>query len=601
MSLQDVFATLSEGERNLQLGYDTCDPLHKAFASKRAVHAGLSGRPLPKDEAQVVWADIMNTAPPQGVMQTAYIHIPFCQTKCTYCGFYQHATNQEVEDHYVDNLLKEMQMASDKPRLKDGLIHSVFIGGGTPTSLSAENAARLLQGIQKYLPLANDYELTLEGRIHDVVPEKMEAWMANGVNRMSLGVQSFHTHVRRQLGRLDTQETIMERLAALKAYQQCSIIVDLIYGLPDQTMDVWLEDLKLLVESPADGMDLYQLNVFENSDLNSLIQRGKVSRAATTMEQADMYQAAIDFVGKRDFTRLSVCHWSRAPRERSLYNTMAKAGYPMFPFGCGAGGNLNGYMTMLHRVLPPYEAMIDAGQKPFMVLMKQSPVQAFSDYIIAQLERCVFDFAGLVEKDERLKDLQYILDLWVERGLMTYNGVMYRLTVAGEFWHVNLTQTLLEAMQYILTGDQTILHEKVAAQDGPPKGHPDISKMGSDAKHPTGVMKMGGHPAGVPKTGGHPAGIPKTGGHPAGIPKDGEVRCPGAQLMSTGGHPASVAKSGHPGGIPKGEGHPAGIPKHGHHHGKHGEHGHHHGEHGHPGHKTTTHGVVGHGPYKEND
>ena len=90
----------------------------------------------------------------------------------------------------------------------------------------------MLKAIKEYLPLANDYELTLEGRIHDLIPENLNVWMANGVNRMSIGVQSFNTEVRQMVGRLDTKETVLERLAALKAYGQCSVVIDLIYGLP---------------------------------------------------------------------------------------------------------------------------------------------------------------------------------------------------------------------------------------------------------------------------------------------------------------------------------------------------------------------------------
>ena len=585
MDLKTLFDSMSEEQRNIQLGFDTATPLTHAFTSKRAVHAGLSGRPLEKEEAQRVWNELMQQPPTPGQMQTAYIHIPFCQTKCTYCGFYQHATNQDAEDRYVDMLLKEIQMAADQPRFRDGLIHTIFIGGGTPTSLSAHNAKRMLAAIQQYFPLANDYELTLEGRIHDLVPEKMDVWMSHGVNRMSLGVQSFHTHVRRQLGRLDDQDTVLSRLEQLKAYQQCSVIVDLIYGLPDQTMDVWMEDLKLLEQSAADGMDLYQLNVFENSDLQSLIERGKVSPAATTKEQALMYEAAVKYLMKRDFTRLSAAHWSRAPRERSMYNTMAKAGYPMYPFGCGAGGNLGGYMTMLHRVLPPYEALVEEGKKPFMVLMKQSELQEFSNYVISSLERGVLNLDALIEMDPKLEDLRWLLDTWVTRGLMEYNGVLYRLTTAGGFWHVNITQTVIECVQYILTGESTLLHENIAAQNhgGRPKDHPHVG-----GGHPEGVAKhphgSGGHPAGVPK--GHPEGVPM-GGHPAGVPK---------HPHGAGGHPAGIPK-GHPEGVPMG-GHPAGVPKH-----PHGAGGHPAGiPKGYPGDVETTraHGTVGHSPFKKN-
>ena len=173
-------------------------------------------------------------------------------------------------------------MGADSPRLSSAPIQAVFIGGGTPTSLSPENAGRLLSTIQRCLPLANDYELTFEGRVHDLVPEKMDVWFRNGVNRMSLGVQSFDTKVRQAVGRIDDGETVFSHLQELLSYNQCAVVIDLMYGLPYQTMDVWHKDVETLVESGIDGADLYQLNVFEHSDLNLAIQRGKLPPAAPT-------------------------------------------------------------------------------------------------------------------------------------------------------------------------------------------------------------------------------------------------------------------------------------------------------------------------------
>lgn len=206
-------------------------------------------------------------------LQMAYLHIPFCKTKCLYCGFFQNGTDTSVEDRYVDHLLMELAQDADKPRLQSAPIQAVFIGGGTPTSLSPSNIRRLLRAIRKTLPLANDYELTLEGRVHDLVEEKMDVWMEEGVNRISLGVQSFDTKVRQQVGRIDTGEEVMKRLQKLSAYNQCAVIIDLMYGLPDQTLDVWQEDLHHLVESGVDGADLYQLDVFEIATFISALKK----------------------------------------------------------------------------------------------------------------------------------------------------------------------------------------------------------------------------------------------------------------------------------------------------------------------------------------
>lgn len=465
MSLASFFESISEKQRNLQLGLACDNPMSGAFPHKRVVHAGLNGTLISPKESQSVWDTVMRGTPKRGQMQCAYIHIPFCKTKCTYCGFFQNGTSQSIEDNYIDGLIGELKLASECPRLKDGLIHAVFIGGGTPTSLSPANSERLLKAIKEYLPLSNDYELTLEGRIHDLIPENLEVWMNNGVNRMSIGIQSFNTKVRQMVGRLDTKETVLERLAALKAYGQCSVVIDLIYGLPGQTMEVWEQDLADLVKSGVDGADLYQLNVFDGSDLNRDIVSGKVPPAATTSLQGDMFEFGRTYLEARAYRRLSAAHWSANNRERSLYNILAKAGVPMFPFGSGAGGNVDGYGMMLHRALKPYEDMVSRGEKPFMALMKQSDLQPFVNQVVSQLEQGYLDINTLVAMDSRLDELNWLYKLWEKRGLVSYNGLLYKLTSAGEFWTVNITQSTLEAMEYILTGKNSFALESVAAQD----------------------------------------------------------------------------------------------------------------------------------------
>ena len=465
MSLASFFESIPEKQRNLQLGLACDNPMSGAFPHKRVVHAGLNGTLISPKESQSVWDTVMRGAPKRRQMQCAYIHIPFCKTKCTYCGFFQNGTSQSIEDNYIDGLIGELKLASESPRLKDGLIHAVFIGGGTPTSLSPTNSERSLKAIKEYLPLANDYELTLEGRIHDLIPENLEVWMNNGVNRMSIGIQSFNIKVRQMVGRLDTKETVLERLAALKAYGQCSVVIDLIYGLPGQTMEVWEQDLSDLVSSGVDGADLYQLNVFDGSDLNRDIASGKVPPAATTSMQGDMFEFGRTYLEARAYRRLSAAHWSANNRERSIYNILAKAGVPMFPFGSGAGGNVDGYGMMLHRALKPYEDMVSRGEKPFMALMKQSDLQPFVNQVVSQLEQGYLDINTLVAMDSRLDELNWLYKLWEKRGLVSYNGLLYKLTSAGEFWTVNITQSTLEAMEYILTGKNSFALESVAAQD----------------------------------------------------------------------------------------------------------------------------------------
>lgn len=331
------------------LGNTTKDPLHSAFGSKRVVHAGLMGEPITGSQYQKKYYESIQKKADVDGKHAIYIHIPFCQTKCLYCGFYQNASRQEVEDQYMENLLAEIKAEANRPQLKGTPIDCVFIGGGTPTSLSVDNVARLLQTIQHSFCLTVDCEVTLEGRIHDLVPEKIEIWLKYGVNRISLGVQSFDTTLRRRIGRIDSREEVLKRLQLLKRYD-VTVIVDLIFGLPGQTMEVWLEDVRTLFEADVDGMDLYQLNIFPGGPL------------------------------------------AKAPQMRQI-----------------------------------------------------------ADGIIGNLEKGYVDFRHLLTTDSRLSELEKVLALWQERGLLEKDLGVFRLTPAGEFWYVSLTQSLLECVQVVMT------------------------------------------------------------------------------------------------------------------------------------------------------
>jgi oxygen-independent coproporphyrinogen-3 oxidase len=177
MKVTKYLAELSEEKRIMLLGNTTQDPLHSAFGSKRVVHAGLMGKPIAGSQYQKKYYESIQKKTDVDGKHAIYIHIPFCQTKCLYCGFYQNASRQEVEDRYLENLLTEIKAEANSPQLKGMPIDCVFIGGGTPTSLSVDNAARLLQTIQQSFCLTADCEVTLEGRIHDLLPEKIETWL----------------------------------------------------------------------------------------------------------------------------------------------------------------------------------------------------------------------------------------------------------------------------------------------------------------------------------------------------------------------------------------------------------------------------------------
>jgi coproporphyrinogen III oxidase-like Fe-S oxidoreductase len=267
------------------------------------------------------------------------------------------------------------------------------------------------------------------------------------------------------VGRLDDRETILRRLQALSAYNQATVIIDLIYGLPYQNPAIWLEDVMALKEAAIDGWDLYQLNIYENSTLKKEIEAGRLPPAATTREQAELFGAAHALLAGWPVSQISVCHWSKTSRERNMYNILAQRGCAMLPFGAGAGGKVGNYRIMLERDVNRYIQHIDNGEKPLMMMMAAPAAAAIHDAIKDQLKLGYLDLAQLAaDYDPRLAEIQVLLDLWEGRGLVRRENGLTRLTVAGQFWYVNLTQSVLECVNALFHGECTWKVQKIAAQ-----------------------------------------------------------------------------------------------------------------------------------------
>jgi oxygen-independent coproporphyrinogen-3 oxidase len=448
-------------------GNETDDPLRFAFDAKRAVHPGVRGRMIAKEDIASMWAGFMSR-PGRRSKRAVYIHIPFCQTRCLYCGFFQNFSNKELEDAYIARLIMEMEMNSRSPFMKSHPVHAVYIGGGTPSALSAGNIKRLLQAIHLNLPLANDYEMTFESRFHEFDDEKINMCIDGGVNRFSFGVQSFNTKVRRCIGRIDDGEKVIERLKYINGIDNAAVVIDLMYGMPHQTMDVWEGDVMTLIKSGIDGGDLYQLNVYEDSKLKEAVEKGTLPPASKTSEQALMFKAGVEIMERARYKRLSICHWAKNTRERNIYNQLSKSGFITIPFGAGAGGKIEGHAFFVDRDIKSYIQGIDSGEKPIMFMT--SPPDDYELYteIIGEMDGGRLNLAALTHKyGVDLEDmLAPLIETWQAKDLIKMSDGFIELTIAGQFWYVNLTQAMLDWLVMIKSNRHHSLHVKSIAAQG---------------------------------------------------------------------------------------------------------------------------------------
>lgn len=423
------------------------DPLTRAFDRKLAVHAGFDGVKVPEAEREKLFESLLEL--PRSGKSTVYVHVPFCETHCLYCGFYNRSFKAGESARYVDALLRELAFWRGRPAQEVGPVHALYLGGGTPTALNAPDLRRLLDGLRSFLPLANDCEITVEGRIHNFTPEKMEACLEAGANRFSLGVQTFHTDLRRSMGRLASREQVLDSLRRLRGYDQAAVVVDLIYGFPNQSMDMWLADIRDVLELGLDGVDFYQLNVFGGTPLAKAIERGSLPPAADIPRQAEFFARAVAEMTRARWRRLSISHWGRGSRERNLYNTMVKGPAHCLPFGPGAGGSLHRHFHFIESDYEAWHEAVAEGRKPVRMLMRPKPLANLAKGIAGEMEfgRLDLEAVGKGSGYPTSEILDPLVEQWDRAGLVERDGSWLTLTLAGQFWHVNLAKLMIEYLQ----------------------------------------------------------------------------------------------------------------------------------------------------------
>jgi putative oxygen-independent coproporphyrinogen III oxidase len=201
----------------------------------------------------------MLTLPPLSL----YIHIPWCVRKCPYCDFNSHEDSSIPEEAYIDKLLRDLQQ--DLPYVQGRALQSIFFGGGTPSLFSGRTIKDILDGVQGRIPFADDIEITLEANPGTAEAEKFRDFCAAGVNRLSIGVQSFQTKHLQALGRIHDSAQAVQAVAMAQAAGFGRINIDLMHGLPDQTLDEALADLQRALDLGVSHLSWYQLTIEPNT------------------------------------------------------------------------------------------------------------------------------------------------------------------------------------------------------------------------------------------------------------------------------------------------------------------------------------------------
>jgi putative oxygen-independent coproporphyrinogen III oxidase len=249
-----------------------------------------------------------------------YVHIPFCKTKCPYCDFYSITTTDQIEA-FISALDAEARLYRDQFPTFD----SLFLGGGTPSLLTGPQLVALMEMLRRHFTFTPDSEITLEANPDDLTADKLALFRDLGVNRLSLGVQSFDEAELRLLGRRHTARQTIQALTAIRAAGFTNLGLDLMYGLPGQTLDAWLKTLEKALNFAPEHLSCYQLTIAAGetpalrTPLARQVARGEIS-LPDEETQREFFLLTTNFLTARGYLHYEVANFAREEKYVCRHN-----------------------------------------------------------------------------------------------------------------------------------------------------------------------------------------------------------------------------------------------------------------------------------------
>jgi oxygen-independent coproporphyrinogen-3 oxidase len=311
--------------------------------------------------------------------RAAYIHVPFCAHHCGYCDFAVAAGRDHLMDLYLEALSCELAtLAEPRP------VQTIFIGGGTPTYLDAARLERLLAEIDRRLPHSADSEFSIEATPESLTDEKVTVLAKHGVNRVSIGAQSFHPHLLRVLERIHNPDDVPRAVECVRrAIRQVSL--DLIFGVPGQTLADWDADLQRALSLQPDHLATYGLTYEKGTPLWKQRERNQVRPLDEDTELA-LYNRAIDTLEGAGFDHYEISNFAR-PGGRCRHNQVYWANEAYYGFGVGAARYVNGTRELNVRDTNLYVRRVLAGESPTVQSETLPPLERAKETIAVQLRR----------------------------------------------------------------------------------------------------------------------------------------------------------------------------------------------------------------------
>jgi len=411
---------------------------------KRFTHHGMAERlvkvALAPDEVQKRADEILNQEKDSPEERVGYIHHPFCEKLCHFCAFYRVLKDEDALAGFLDVLNETIQRFGDYPYVYSAPFDIFYFGGGTPTTMSVEQMHRLMQTIRKSFRFTDDVEFTSESSFANITDEMLSALKEGGVNRMSLGVQTFSPRLRKFIGRQCHPNDVVQKIAMVRKFMPV-VNLDLIYNFPTQTFEEWEQDIQTAIETGVETISVIPLVPKKDAPLFKKIDQGIVEPMGDEQKQYQYYTMAWDMLADKGYRQISFCFFIRSDKEQIRYFRHKFQEGDCFSFGPAAVGNYGEFVHFNFPSIEHYCEMVKAGQFPGMVAgvfdTDAKVSWAISEEILAGCEVNKKRLSECYGVDINAK-YKNILERLVNDKLIEDRPDSFTLTALGLFWAHNI-------------------------------------------------------------------------------------------------------------------------------------------------------------------
>ncbi|MGF0039927.1 radical SAM family heme chaperone HemW [Peptoniphilaceae bacterium SGI.131] len=308
-----------------------------------------------------------------------YIHIPFCTYRCNYCDFLTFAKADRHIETYIKYLMKEIALYRDK----DYVLDSIFIGGGTPSYINEKYIEAIFKALRESFNFSRDMEISLEINPETLTACKIKSYLASGINRFSLGVQTFDDKILKILGRGHKEADIYKAVKTLRDFGADNISLDMMLANPKQDMSVLDRDIEKLLALDVDHISYYSLILEEKTVFDYWLKKGKIDLFDDELER-QMYHKVVSSLEASNFHQYEISNFAKKGKE-SRHNKKYWQLCDYLGLGLGAAGNIGLRRFKNYEKLIDYYSSLDEGKHPVMEVEKLSLLDREKEYIIMNM------------------------------------------------------------------------------------------------------------------------------------------------------------------------------------------------------------------------